>query len=219
MVRHVRRFFLIAPLFLVALLLLSTGALADVITLTSTADFDAGTKTSIETSSDTCNQRTTGQFGLRSDGNYLGVKTGCIAGAPISTTSLSVSYDMSTAASSKLKDFSGNANDCTADGGITIGDTTGTYGGATTFTGNPAGFTCTAISTPSEYTLHLVLKMNTGDSGVTINANSLGLTYMFQNSGTAIECDDGIKTASASGLSTGWHAVDCVFLSTGVLRI
>src|SRR6266699_927101 len=98
MARRVRRLFYCGIAVLIAtLLILSNGARATVITLTSTADFDAGTKTSVETSSDTCNQRTTAEFSLRSDGNYLGVKTGCIAGAPISTTSLSASYDMSTA--------------------------------------------------------------------------------------------------------------------------
>jgi hypothetical protein len=194
-----------------------TGATTDT-TFTSTADFDAGSKTNTETSTDTCNGRAAGEFGLSHTGNYLGISDLCIAGAPISTTSLDASYDFASSRSSKLKDFKGS-NDCTANGGVTIGGVSGTYGQATQFDGSNDAFTCGAPTTPAgSFTIHVLMKP-TAEPSLVVSLDATGNTYLDYGLQASGKITMQAKGHDLTGLtpmpvSTGvWTVVDAVYNS------
>lgn len=100
-------------------------------TFATTAAFDAGTKSSVDTSTNSC-LVPSNAFGLNaSTPDYFGISSLCAMGSPsVSTGSLLLSYDMETLASGKMKDFSGNGNDGTITGTSFV---TGKYGQGTQF--------------------------------------------------------------------------------------
>lgn len=201
----------LAALVIFVFLILSPIALADAtITFTSTGDFDAGTKTTIETTTDTCNQQTTSHFGLKSSPiDYHGIATTCKAGAAISETSLSSSYNMETASAGKLKDFTGS-NDCTNNGGTTIGGATGTYGQATTFDGVGMFFSCTQPTTPASFTWHALIK-STATGKIVMSFDSGGSSYMYFGVASSVACNSQAGAQATATASTGTYwTVDCV---------
>lgn len=189
-----------------------TGATTD-FTFTSTADFDAGTKTSVETSTDTCNQRATGEFGLVSGNNYHGVSASCISGSKGISGGLSASYDFETLNSGNIKDFSGNVNDCGPAGGPVT--STGIYGGAYLMDGINDKFTCSAISTPISYTWHILTKPVAGSSDLIISMNTAGTNYLTWGLVTPghFSCvyPGGLVADGGASPAGYWYYVDCVF--------
>lgn len=90
---------------------------ANTVTFATTADWDSGTKASIGTSSDTCENVTQpNAMQLNNTGSYVGVgmtrgTSTCASGAwGVNPSGLSLAFDMQTVSGGQLKDFSPNNN-------------------------------------------------------------------------------------------------------------
>lgn len=98
---------LVISLFVLLTLAPSVQA-SSIVVFNTTSAFDAGTKTNVDTITDSCFVPSD-RFGLSVSG-FVGISSSYITGACVDSTGLKLSYDMETITSGAMKDFSGNGN-------------------------------------------------------------------------------------------------------------
>ncbi len=165
---------------LLLLMLIMPLVRGDAPNFTTTADFDAGTKTNTETISDPCHlQASANRFSLAGAGNYVGINGGCIAGTKtVPTTNLHASYDMSTLRSGALQDFVGT-NDCTLFSAPS--SVVGLYGNAYQFTTASSQYAnCPGGSpTTSGWTVFVILKPTSTAAQALVSLDTAGGNHVL----------------------------------------
>lgn len=112
-----------------------TAVASSFVTFNTTTAFDAGTKSNIDTKSNSVCLVASNTFQMNATSGFFGINACLISGSPyISVDSIKLSYDMQTLSSGKMKDFSGSGKDGTITGTTVIA---GKFGSARNFAGAP----------------------------------------------------------------------------------